>query len=103
MHAINIGTDEANEMATIRVPYPGDAEERRSVFERAALLLAKHGRYEGTPDSGAFRGTSPIGVLAGHYWSEPGSEVLVIEVTEKPWIVPISLLENEVRRVLAQA
>lgn len=90
-------------MATIRIPYPGDPDERRALFERAAILLAKHGRYDGTPDSGAFRGTSPIGVLAGHYWSEPGSDVLVIEVTEKPWVVPMALIESEVRRVMATA
>ncbi len=59
-------------MATIRIPYPGDPDERRALFERAAILLAKHGSYDGTPDSGAFRGTSPIGVLAGHYWSRAG-------------------------------
>ena len=90
-------------MATIQVPYPGDADERRALFERAAILLAKHGQYDGTPDSGAFRGTSPIGVIAGQYWSEPGSEVLVIEVTEKPWVVPLALIESEIRRVMATA
>ena len=34
---------EANRMATIRVPYPGDPEQRRALFERAAAYLARHG------------------------------------------------------------
>ena len=90
-------------MATIRVPYPADPERRREVFERAAAALANHGRYEGNPDGGAFRGTTPIGALAGSYRSEPGSDVLEIELTEKPWLVPVSLIENEVRKFITKA
>lgn len=90
-------------MATIRVPYPGDAERRRALFERAAAQLVRHGTYEGTPDGGRFRGVTPIGGLAGRYHSEPGTETLVIELTEKPWLVPTSLIENEVRKFLAKA
>ncbi len=90
-------------MAIFRVPYPGDPERRRVLFERAAAKLARHGAYEGTPDGGEFRGSTPVGALAGVYRSEPGSEILEIELTEKPWLVPTSLIENEVRKFLAQA
>ncbi len=89
-------------MATIRVPYPGDPEHRRALFERASAELARHGIYEGTPDGGRFQGRTPIGGLAGHYRSEPGSETLEIVLTEKPWLVPTSLIENEVRKFLAK-
>ena len=51
-------------MATIRVPYPGDHEERRALFERAAAHLVRHGKYEGTPDGGSFQGKTPIGSFA---------------------------------------
>jgi hypothetical protein len=90
-------------MATIRVPYPGDPERRRALFDRAAALLAKHGTYEGTPDGGSFEGTTPVGGFAGFYRSPAGSEILEIELTKKPWLVPVSLVEHEVRKVLAQA
>jgi hypothetical protein len=89
-------------MATIRVPYPADPEQRRSLFERAATKLARFGTYEGTPDSGTFHGATPIGDFAGSYHSEVGSEILEIELTKKPWIVPASLIEGEVRKQMAQ-
>ena len=62
-------------MATIRVPYPADPERRRDLFERAVAKLARFGTCEGTPDAGAFRGSTPIGAFAGSYRSEPGSDV----------------------------
>jgi hypothetical protein len=89
-------------MATIRVPYPGDHEERRALFERAAAHLVRHGKFEGTPDGGSFQGKTPIGSFAGHYRSAVGSDVLEIELTHKPWLIPISVFEHEVRKFLAQ-
>ena len=89
-------------MATIRVPYPGDPDERRSLFGRAAAFLARHGEYQGTPDGGSFRGMTPIGGFAGHYRSPEGAEFLEIELTQKPWLVPVSVFEHEVRKFLAQ-
>ena len=89
-------------MATFRVPYPGDPERRKALFERAAAELARHGAYEGNPDAGQFRGKTPIGAVAGNYRSEPGSDVLEIELTEKPWLVPASVIENEVRKFLTK-
>ena len=89
-------------MAIIRVPYPGDSEQRRALFERAATYLERHGKYEGTPDGGSFRGSTPIGDFAGHYRSPVGAEFLEIELTQKPWLVPVSVFEHEVRKFLAQ-
>jgi hypothetical protein len=89
-------------MATIRVPYPGDSVKRRALFERAAAVLERHGQYEGTPDGGSFRGTTPIGNFSGHYRSETGSDILEIELTHKPWLVPVSVFEHEVRKFLAR-
>lgn len=90
-------------MATFRVPYPGDPDRRRDLFERAAAKLSRHGSYEGTPDGGTFRGMTPVGGFAGNYQSPEGSEVLEIELTQKPWIVPVSVVEGEVRKFLAKA
>ena len=88
-------------MATIRAPYPADPERRRDLFERAVARLARFGTCEGTPDAGAFRGSTPIGGFAGSYRSEAGSDVLEITLTQKPWLVPTSLIEGEVRKRLA--
>ena len=66
------------------------------------MLLARHGTYEGTPDGGSFRGTTPIGGLAGTYRSPAGSDFLEIELTQKPWLVPLSMVEHEVKKFLAK-
>ncbi len=89
-------------MATIRVPYPGDESQRRALFGRAAAALERHGEYQGTPDGGSFKGVTPIGDFAGNYRSPAGSEFLEIELTHKPWLVPLSVFEHEVRKFLAQ-
>lgn len=89
-------------MAMIRVPYPGDEVQRRALFERAATELERHGEYQGTPDGGSFRGVTPIGHFAGHYRSPAGAEFLEIELTQKPWLVPLTMFEYEVRKFLAQ-
>ena len=89
-------------MATIRVPYPADPEQRRDLFERVVAWLTPHGECAGTPDEGTLSGSTPVGKFAGTYRSTPGSEVLEIEVTKKPWLVPASLIEREVRKQMAQ-
>lgn len=89
-------------MAIFRVPYPDDPERRRLLFDRASAELARHGHYQGTPESGSFRGATPVGDLAGHYRSPEGADFLEIELTRKPWLVPLSVIENEVRKFLAQ-
>ena len=89
-------------MATIRVPYPADPQGRREVFERVVARLTPFGTCEGTPDAGILSGSTPIGAFAGSYRSEPGSAVLEIEVTKKPWLVPTSLIEREVHKQMVQ-
>ena len=88
-------------MATFRVPYPGDADRRRDLFERAARVLVRHGEYQGTPDAGAFRGNTPVGAFAGIYHSPEGADFLEIELKEKPWLVPVSVVESQVRKLLS--
>ncbi len=88
-------------MASFRVPYPGDPERRRSLFDRAASILVRYGSYEGTPDGGTFRGNTPVGAFSGVYRSPEGADFLEIELSEKPWIVPVSMVENQVRKFLS--
>jgi hypothetical protein len=89
-------------MALIRVPYPEDPAEQVSLFHRAAAVLARHGGYEGNHESGTFHGQTPIGSFAGRYQSRPGSDTLEIELTKKPFLVPVSVVEHHVRRFLDQ-
>jgi hypothetical protein len=90
-------------MSTFRVPYPADPERRRSLFERAAGYLARHGTYQGTPDGGTFEGHTPVGRFAGSYRSTAGSETLEITLSRKPLLIPTSLVEHEVKKFLQRA
>ena len=88
-------------MAKFSVPWPSDPDERRTFFERAARVLAKHGEYQGTPDAGSFRGNTPVGAFSGIYYSDAGADSLVIELMEKPWLVPVSAVESQVKKFLS--
>lgn len=85
-------------MASFRVPYPSDPERRRSLFQTALARLQGHGVCEGDHDAGQFRGQTPIGAIEGSYRAEPGGNELVVEITKKPMLVPLSLIENEARK-----
>ena len=88
-------------MATFRVPWPDNAEKRRDLFERAANVLQRHGSYNGTPDAGSFSGTTPIGAFSGIYYSPEGADFLEIELRQKPWLVPVGVVEAQVRKLLS--
>jgi len=88
-------------MTVIRVPYTSDPERRRALFDRAAALLTRHGTFEGTPESGVFRGSTSIGGYAGSYRVLDGTGELEIELTKKPWLISTHLVEKEVRKFLA--
>lgn len=87
-------------MAMIRVPFPDDPEERRSRFEKMAAVLVRFGTFEGTPEAGSFRGSSPVGHFAGVYRCPEGAGVLEIELTRKPLLVPTAMVERELRRFM---
>lgn len=90
-------------MATFRVPYPLDPNQRKAVFERASGFLSRHGSYEGTPEAGRFHGHSPLGRFAGTYRALDDSGQMEITLTKKPLLVPTSLVEHEVRKFLTHA
>jgi len=90
-------------MATFRVPYPTDPERRRAIFEKAVAKLSRHGSCQGTPDEGAFQGSTPIGGFAGRYYSPEGADVIEVEIVKKPWLVSLAMIESEARKFVAQA
>lgn len=87
-------------MASIRVPYPAEPERRRTLFERLAAELNRFGTYEGTPEEGTFAGKSPVGRVAGRYHSPAGEGWLQIDLIEKPWLIPASVIELQLRLLI---
>ena len=90
-------------MATFRLPYPTDPERRRALFERAVAKIAGHGTWQGTPEEGAFWGSTPIGGFAGAYRVADENGELEVQITKKPFLIPLALIESEARRFVAQA
>ena len=90
-------------MAVFRVPYPEEPERREALFRRAADLIVRHGRYEGTAARGTFEGSTPIGAFAGSYRALDGAGQLEIELLKKPWLVSVHRIEHEVRKFLTRA
>ncbi len=84
-------------MAVIRVPYPSSPEERKALFARGLSQLAQHGTCDGDENAGSFRGSSPVGELAGRYHAPPGSNEIEIEFTRKPFLIPMALIESAAR------
>ena len=58
------------------------------------------GRIEGTAESGSFRGKSFLGPVTGEYSAISNREVR-ITITHKPFIVPYSLIEFEIKKYFA--
>jgi hypothetical protein len=87
-------------MAVFRVPYPSDPRKRRALFERGLSKLAGLGSCEGDENSGQFCGSSPVGELKGIYHAPPGASEIEIEITKKPFYMPLSMIESAARGFL---
>lgn len=85
-------------MSVFRVPYPGDPERRKAIFEKLLSKLGDKGAVEGDHDAGTFQGSSPIGDVVGSYRAEPGAEEVEVEIQKKPFLVPLALIETEARK-----
>jgi DNA-binding transcriptional regulator YbjK len=89
-------------MAHIRVPYPKEPERRQALLDRALSLFGHYGTHEGTTEAGSFQASTPVGGVAGTYRSLEDSSELEVKLTKKPWVVPTSLIEHELRKFVAQ-
>ena len=89
-------------MGTFHVPYPKEPERRQAIFERVVAKLSRFGSCQGTPEEGAFQGSTPIGSFAGSYRSPAGDDVIEVQITKKPWLVSLSMIETEARKFMAQ-
>jgi len=62
--------------------------------------VSQGGRFEGTPECGSFGGNSFLGRITGEYKCISNKEIR-ITITHKPFVVPNSLIEYEIRKYLA--
>ena len=90
-------------MSTFRVPYPADPARRQALFNKAVAKMGSYGSCSGTPDSGTFQAKTPIGELSGSYKSEPGSTEVEFDITKKPFLVPLSMIESQARQFIETA
>jgi hypothetical protein len=90
-------------MTVFRVPYPRDPARRQVLFEKAADLMSRHGSYEGTPEAGTFRGSTPLGRFAGTYRSLDESEEMEFEIQKKPLLIPMGMIEHQTRKFMSEA
>lgn len=73
-----------------------------SVLEKVKVLIAEHnGRFEGNEKGGAFSGDSFLGPIRGKYSRISDTEISIC-ITEKPFIVPHSLIEYEIKRYVVK-
>ncbi len=89
-------------MAVFRVPFPSEPERRMAIFEKAVAKLSTHGACDGTPEAGTFHGHTPIGGFAGRYRAPEGADEIEVEITRKPFLIPLSMIEHEARKFVEQ-
>lgn len=90
-------------MATFRVPYPAEPERRKALYEKAIAKMGRYGSCSGTPDEGSFQAKTPIGELSGTYRSEPGSSEVEFDISKKPFLVPLAVIESQARQFVQTA
>ncbi|TAN39242.1 MAG: hypothetical protein EPN25_12270 [Nitrospirae bacterium] len=59
-------------------------------------ITASGGSFCGTIESGTFQGNSFVGMVKGEYCRVAEDEIK-ITITEKPFIVPYSIIETEIK------
>lgn len=87
-------------MSTFRLKYPPDADARAAILSKARESLANHGALEGSTEEGTIRVALPLGEISGSYRSELGAEFIEFHVHRKPWIIPLSMIQTTLAKVL---
>lgn len=81
---------------TFSVTFTGSSDD---TLDKARRALAKEGgAVEGDGSKGTLLAVTPAGKVKGTYRVE--GQTLTIEVTDKPFIVPASAIEAQVRKFL---
>lgn len=73
-------------------------DEISSVLKRVeSAIIESGGAFSGDTAKGVFQGNSVMGPVKGQYCSISENEIL-ITISDKPFIVPYSLIEGEIRK-----
>jgi hypothetical protein len=75
------------------VTVPGSIDTAIAMAKTA--ITTEGGSFMGDNQSGQFTGTSPIGDVKGNY--TVAGNVVNITITEKPFLAPMSLIEQKIR------
>ncbi len=74
------------------------ADEIPAVLKRVeSEITAKGGSFAGDAERGAFAGKSVLGMIRGEYLGIEEAKIR-ITITHKPFAVPYSLIEYEIRK-----
>jgi hypothetical protein len=81
------------------VPFPGSSQD---IVAKAKTAIEKAGgKFNGTEQSGDFTVPTPAGTVKGTY--KIASQSFSVDITDKPFIVPGSVIESEVRKFLEKS
>ena len=62
-----------------------------------SVITESGGTFSGDSSKGVFQGNSVVGPIKGQYFTVSGREIC-ITITDKPFIVPYSMIEGEIRK-----
>ena len=63
-------------------------------------ITSKGGSFTGNTTQGQFSGVTPVGNVKGKYTVNANKDI-EITITDKPFIAPISIIENKIRDYFA--
>ncbi|MBA4373378.1 MAG: hypothetical protein C0402_11035 [Thermodesulfovibrio sp.] len=63
----------------------------------AAAITKNGGKFEGDKNAGSFKGNSVLGPVGGQYCRISETEIR-FTITEKPFLVPYSIIEAEITK-----
>ncbi|AGP35371.1 hypothetical protein WME98_37220 [Sorangium sp. So ce296] len=81
------------------VPFPGSAQD--IVAKAKAAIEKAGGQFSGNEGNGTFSVPTPAGTVKGSY--AIAAQSFSVDITDKPFIVPGSAIESQVRKFLEKA
>lgn len=76
-------------------------DEMPEILKRVETEITKDGGiFRGDTGQGSFAGRSVLGMIKGKYHCPSGTEVC-ITITDKPFLVPYSTIEEQIREYFA--
>lgn len=78
---------------TFSFDVPDGAE--TALAKASSLVTSAGGSFAGDTNGGTFAGKTPVGDVKGRY--QVAGKTVTIEITDKPFIVPKTLVETKVK------